>query len=106
MFSGKTRIGGGSTGAANRSLSTAPLRACILAALDDVLDVLLYRALVMGCLRLCDFIKGTEIMIAMPRREHDPGMENSYQNIFRSDERTAALIENHERILISLEKAS
>jgi hypothetical protein len=61
---------------------------------------------VMGCLRLYDFIKGTEIMISMPRCEHDLGMENSYQNILRSDERTAALIENHERFLISFEKES
>jgi hypothetical protein len=61
----------------------------------------------MGCLRLYDFIKGTEIMISMPRCEHDPGMENSYQylNILRPDETTAALIENHERFLLTLEEA-
>jgi len=60
----------------------------------------------MSCLRLYDFVKGTEIVISMPRCEHDPGTENSYKNILRSDETTAALIENHERLLISLEKAS
>jgi hypothetical protein len=62
----------------------------------------------MNCLRLYDFIKGTEIVISMPRCEHDPGTENSYQylNILKSDQTTAALIENHERFLISLEKAS
>ena len=60
----------------------------------------------MNCLRLYDFVKGTEIVISMPRCEHDPGTETSYKNILRSDETTAALIENHERLLISLEKAS
>ena len=61
----------------------------------------------MNCLRLYDFIKGTEIVISMPRCEHDPGTENSYQylNILKSDQTTAALIESHERFLINFEKA-
>jgi hypothetical protein len=60
----------------------------------------------MSCLWLHDFVKGTEMVISMPRSWQDQGMENSYKNILRSDERTAALIESHQRFLLNLEKVS
>ena len=62
----------------------------------------------MHCMRIYDFVKGTEITLptALYRPEPEANTEHAFWNIVRSDETTAALVRRHERFLSNINRAT
>jgi len=62
----------------------------------------------MHCMRIYDFVKGTEITLptALYRPEPVADNEDILSNIVRLDEATAALVKRHERFLTDFNRAT